>query len=153
MGTGRSPISDCASLIHDAIDTTSMATIGAGRDMRLTLISQMFAATQYGLSIHLRSAEEIGVFYKEVLDFLMRMDVIERLIYPLPGMQPPSFTFESLTLNPDTSPSRARGLLLHDVAGLLSVLQAVGPGTCPDGNEDCDFQVRPAKPVVPRCRT
>lgn len=84
VGTGRNPISDCDSLIHDAIDTTSMATIGAGRDMRLTLISQMFAATQYGLSIRLRSAEEIGVFYKEVLDFLMRMDVIERLIYPLP---------------------------------------------------------------------
>lgn len=85
VGTGRSPISDCDSLIHDAIDTTSMATIGAGRDMRLTLISQMFAATQYGLSIRLRSAVEIGVFYKEVLDFLMRMDVIERLIYPLPA--------------------------------------------------------------------
>ncbi|KAG1755346.1 hypothetical protein EDB19DRAFT_1924731 [Suillus lakei] len=84
VGTGRSPISDCDSLIHDAIDTTSMATIGAGRDMRLTLISQMFAATHYGLSIRLRSSEEIGVFYKEVLDFLMRMDVIERLIYPLP---------------------------------------------------------------------
>ncbi|KAG0703888.1 hypothetical protein DFH29DRAFT_1040372 [Suillus ampliporus] len=84
VGTGRSPISDCDSLIHDAIDTTSVATIGAGRDMRLTLISQMFAATQYGLSIRLRSADEIGVFYKEVLDFLMRMDVIERLIYPLP---------------------------------------------------------------------
>jgi hypothetical protein len=93
VGTGRSPISDCDSLIHDAIDTTSMATIGAGRDMRLTLISQMFAATQYGLSIRLRSAGEIGVFYKEVLDFLMRMDVIERLIYPLPGMQLASFTF------------------------------------------------------------
>lgn len=84
VGTGRSPISDCDSLIYDAIDTTSMATIGAGRDMRLTLISQMFAATQYGLSIRLRSGEEIGEFYKEVLDFLMRMDVIERLIYPLP---------------------------------------------------------------------
>ncbi|KAG2369795.1 hypothetical protein BDR07DRAFT_1388333 [Suillus spraguei] len=50
VGTGRSPISDCDSLICDAIDTTSMATIGAG----------------------------------QVLDFLMRMDVIERLIYPLP---------------------------------------------------------------------
>ncbi|OAX43229.1 hypothetical protein K503DRAFT_708912 [Rhizopogon vinicolor AM-OR11-026] len=84
VGTGRSPISDCNSLIHDAIDTTSVATIGAGRDMRLTLISQLFATTHYGLSIRLRSSEEIGIFYKEVLDFLMRMDVIERLIYPLP---------------------------------------------------------------------
>jgi hypothetical protein len=53
----------------------------------------MFAATQYGLSIRLRSAVEIGVFYKEVLDFLMRMDVIERLIYPLPGMRLASFAF------------------------------------------------------------
>jgi hypothetical protein len=92
VGTGRGPISDCNSLIHDAIDTTSVATVGAGRDMRLTLISQLFATTQYGLSIHLRSSEEIGVFYKEVLDFLMRMDVIERLIYPLPGMHIRSFT-------------------------------------------------------------
>jgi len=86
VGTGRNPISDCDSLLHDAIDTTSVATIGAGRDMRLTLISQLFATTQFGLSIRLRSSEEIGIFYKEVLDFLMRMDVIERLIYPLPGM-------------------------------------------------------------------
>ncbi|KIK98214.1 hypothetical protein PAXRUDRAFT_134672 [Paxillus rubicundulus Ve08.2h10] len=84
VGTGREPISDCASLIYDALDTTSHATIGASRDMRLTLVSQLFVTTQKGLSIRLRSLSEIDVFYKEVLDFLMQMDVFERLIYPLP---------------------------------------------------------------------
>ncbi|KIJ20469.1 hypothetical protein PAXINDRAFT_67476 [Paxillus involutus ATCC 200175] len=84
VGTGREPISDCASLIYDALDTTSYATISACRDMRLTLVSQLFVTTQQGLSIRLQSLSEIGFFYKEVLDFLMQMDVFERLIYPLP---------------------------------------------------------------------
>jgi hypothetical protein len=54
--------------------------------MRLTLVSQLFVTTQQGLSIRLQSLSEIGFFYKEVLDFLMQMDVFERLIYPLPSM-------------------------------------------------------------------
>jgi hypothetical protein len=83
-GTGREPISDRASLIYGALDTTSHATIGATRDMRLTLFSQLFATTRQGLSIRLRSASELGVFYKEVLDFLIHMDSFEHLICPLP---------------------------------------------------------------------
>lgn len=46
-----------------------------------------------------------------------------------------------LNLNPDVSLSRARGLLFHDAAGLLSILPTAGFGACPDGNEDGDFQV------------
>ncbi|KAF9238844.1 hypothetical protein BU15DRAFT_75065 [Melanogaster broomeanus] len=84
-GTGREPISDCASLIYGALGTTSHTTIGASRDMRLTLFSQLFATTQQGLSIRLRSASGLGVFYKEVLDFLLHMDAFEQLICPLPS--------------------------------------------------------------------
>ncbi|KAH7931166.1 hypothetical protein BV22DRAFT_998664 [Leucogyrophana mollusca] len=84
VGTGRDPISSCDSLIHEAIDASSIATIGSGRDMRLTLISQIFATTQKGLSIRMHSLADIGEFYKEVLEYLMKMDTLERLIYPLP---------------------------------------------------------------------
>ncbi|KAH7912970.1 hypothetical protein BJ138DRAFT_1147165 [Hygrophoropsis aurantiaca] len=84
VGTGRDPISSCDSLIHEAINASSISSIGSGRDMRLTLVSQIFATTRQGLSIRLHSLEEIGEFYKEVLEYLMKMDTLERLIYPLP---------------------------------------------------------------------
>ncbi|KAH0840187.1 hypothetical protein J3R83DRAFT_1182 [Lanmaoa asiatica] len=84
VGTGREPISDCQSLIYDALDTTSYTTIGSSRDSRLSLLCQLFTTTQQGLSIRLRSVSELGIFYKEVLDFLVHMDVLERLILPLP---------------------------------------------------------------------
>ncbi|KAG8218913.1 hypothetical protein J3R82DRAFT_4596 [Butyriboletus roseoflavus] len=83
-GTGREPISDCQSLTYDALDTTSYATIGSTRDLRLSLFCQLFTLTQQGLSIRLRSIDELGIFYKEVLDFLVHMDVVERFISPLP---------------------------------------------------------------------
>lgn len=54
--------------------------------MRLSLLCQLLATTQQGLAIRLRSVDELGVFYKEVLDILVHMDVLERLINPLPGM-------------------------------------------------------------------
>ncbi|KAH7887473.1 hypothetical protein F5I97DRAFT_1966044 [Phlebopus sp. FC_14] len=84
MGTGRDPISDCGMLKQDAFDAPSTSTIASSRDMRLALLSQLFACTQQGLAIRLKSVDNLGVFYKEVLDFLMRMDVIERLICPTP---------------------------------------------------------------------
>ncbi|KAF8450221.1 hypothetical protein L210DRAFT_3387413 [Boletus edulis BED1] len=83
-GTGREPISDCRSMVYEALETTSFATIGSTRDLRLCLFCQLLATTRTGLSIRLRTSDELGVFYKEVLDFLGHMDVIERLISPLP---------------------------------------------------------------------
>ncbi|KAG9317720.1 hypothetical protein JVU11DRAFT_1936 [Chiua virens] len=82
-GTGREPISDCQSLTYEALDTT-YSTISTIRDVRLSLVCQLFATTHQGFSIRLRSVDELGVFYKEVLDCLVHMDVIERLIAPLP---------------------------------------------------------------------
>lgn len=51
----------------------------------MSLLCQLCARTQQGLSIRLRSPDGLGVFYKEVLDFLGHMDVIERLISPIAG--------------------------------------------------------------------
>jgi GTP1/Obg family GTP-binding protein len=72
--------------MYEVLEATSCATIGSARDLRLSLLCQLYASTQQGLAIRLRSFDELGVFYKEVLDFLVHMDVLERLISPLPGM-------------------------------------------------------------------
>ena len=71
--------------MHEALDATSYGTIDSTRDLRLSLFCQLFATTQQGLSIRLRSSDGIGVFYKEVLDFLGHMDVLERLVSPISG--------------------------------------------------------------------
>ncbi|EGO02210.1 hypothetical protein SERLA73DRAFT_178032 [Serpula lacrymans var. lacrymans S7.3] len=83
IGTRRDPMSRCKDLIHDAIDSSSLSTIGAGRDLRLSLLSQIFATTEHGLSIRLLSIGDLGKFYKEILDTLMKMDNLERLASPL----------------------------------------------------------------------
>ncbi|KAI6152303.1 hypothetical protein BKA82DRAFT_4109694 [Pisolithus tinctorius] len=81
-GTGRDAISDCSKLVHDAIATTSVATVPLARDMRLMLTSRLLSLTAHGLSLRLQSKNDLGVFYRDVIDFLARMDNLEHLIAP-----------------------------------------------------------------------
>ncbi|EIW76212.1 hypothetical protein CONPUDRAFT_168789 [Coniophora puteana RWD-64-598 SS2] len=84
LGSGRDPISSCDSLIYEALETSSLASVGLGRDMRLSLVSQIYASTQKALVIHLENLSEIGPFYRDMLNYLMHMDVFERILSPLP---------------------------------------------------------------------
>lgn len=81
-GTGRDAISDCSKLVHDAIPTTSVATVPLARDMRLMLTSRLLALTTHGLSLRLQSKSDLAVLYKDMMEFLARMDNLERLITP-----------------------------------------------------------------------
>jgi hypothetical protein len=68
------------------IDTKSCVTIESVRDMRLSLIGQIFEVTEAGLRIHFSSKLEIDKFYKEVLGVLLKLGDLLRLLSPLPGM-------------------------------------------------------------------
>ncbi|KAI6130259.1 hypothetical protein EDD16DRAFT_1077582 [Pisolithus croceorrhizus] len=81
-GTGRDAISDCSKLVHDAIPTTSVATVPLARDMRLMLTSRLLALTTHGLSLKLQSKNDLAILYRDMTDFLVRMDNLERLITP-----------------------------------------------------------------------
>jgi hypothetical protein len=64
------------------IDPTSSATVESGRDMRLSLMGQIFEVTEAGLHITFSSKSELGRFYKDVVAVL---DNLLRVISPLPG--------------------------------------------------------------------
>jgi hypothetical protein len=68
------------------IDSSSAVTVESARDMRLSLMGQIFEVTEKGLRIHFSSKSEFDKFYKEVVGVLMELDNLLRLISPLPGM-------------------------------------------------------------------
>jgi len=68
------------------IDSRSSVTVESARDMRLSLIGQIFEVTETGLRIQVFSKSELDKFYKEVLGMLLKLDDLLRLLSPLSGM-------------------------------------------------------------------
>lgn len=148
--------------MHEALDATSYATIGSTRDFRLSLLCQLFANTRQGLSTRLRSPEELGAFYKAVVDFFGYMDVVERLIFPIAGTlsvyclsshTPSAATlYERVVLTLTSSSSRTRNLLLLHASGLLQVMSTHRTRARAHGNQDRVQQNRqPRRSLVYRC--
>ena len=112
------------------VDFSSSTTISAGRDQRLSLMGQIFDVTEMGLRVHFTAKSEIDRFYRDVAGVLMKLDNLQRLISPLPGIFFSSWKFGrdllliSLSLD---SGRRTRKFLLFHIANTPSCLSAFVP--------------------------
>ncbi|KIM74996.1 hypothetical protein PILCRDRAFT_689319 [Piloderma croceum F 1598] len=84
IGTGRALLPHRTSLDRVVIGSSSCATVGSGRDVRLALMGQILELAESGLRIYLPSKLDIDKFYQDVIDVLIKSDELQVLISALP---------------------------------------------------------------------
>ncbi|KAJ7481454.1 hypothetical protein FB451DRAFT_129074 [Mycena latifolia] len=87
MGTGRAPVSHLSQLDLDmtTLPTLPDFTLSAIRDIRLGLSAKLFHMTENALNTRLKSADDMSAFFHTTNASIQSMEVLGRLLTPLPG--------------------------------------------------------------------
>ena len=76
----------CSEADQEFIKATSYSTLQESRETRLGFTARLYILAESVSRIRLVGEESLRPFYMDAIQLLMKLDYMERLISPIPGM-------------------------------------------------------------------